>query len=105
MTYYDFINCDDAKIEKADFFKHAENKIDLESKITIDENKYDTIILFNTIEHIENYKNLISECYRILKKMQARVICAFSCFTSPDPKDIFRPTHYYLEKILKRERI
>ena len=28
LTYYDFINCDEAKIEKADFYKHAENRQD-----------------------------------------------------------------------------
>ena len=104
LTYYDFINCDESKIEKADFYKDAENKIDLESKITIDDHEYDNVILFNTIEHIENYKNLISECYRILKnKGNLELFVPFLVLHHPDPKDIFRPTHYYLEKLLKEK--
>ena len=102
LTYYDFIDHKNAEIEKADFFKNADNRINLEQNLLIDENKYDTIILFNTIEHIENYKNLISEIYRILKiKGNLELFVPFLVFYHPDPKDIFRPTHFYLEKILK----
>ena len=49
LTYYDFIGSSEATIEKADFYKNAENKIDLENKIAIEDNKYDNVILFNTI--------------------------------------------------------
>lgn len=102
LTYYDFIDHNNANIEKADYFKSAKNKIDLEQNLSIGENQYDTIILFNTIEHIENYKNLISEIYRVLKKNgNLELFVPFLVLYHPDPIDIFRPTHYYLEKILK----
>ena len=104
LSYYDFINSDKAKIEKADFYKHAENKFDLESNIVIEDYKYDNVILFNTIEHIENYKNLISECYRILKNNgNFELFVPFLVLYHPDPKDVFRPTHFYLEKLLKEK--
>ena len=102
LTYYDFIGSSEATIEKADFYKNAENKIDLENKIAIEDNKYDNIILFNTIEHVENYKNLVSEIHRILQdKGNFEIFVPFLILYHPDPKDIFRPTHFYLEKILK----
>ncbi len=102
LTYYDFLDHNNANIEKADYFKNAKNKINLEQNLSIGENQYDTIILFNTIEHIENYKNLISEIYRVLKKNgNLELFVPFLVLYHPDPKDIFRPTHYYLEKILK----
>ena len=102
LTYYDFIDHNQAKIEKADYFKSAENKINLEEKLSINEKQYDTVILFNTIEHIENYKNLIMEINRILKKGgKLELFVPFLVLYHPDPKDIFRPTHFYLEKILK----
>ena len=42
-------------------------KMNLEEKLSIDNNIYDTVILFNVIEHIENYKQLVAETNRILK--------------------------------------
>ena len=102
LSYYDFLKNTNAKTEKVDYFKNAETKIDLEQKFTINENQYDTVILFNTIEHIENYKNLISEIHKILKiKGKLELFVPFLVLYHPDPKDIFRPTHFYLEKILK----
>ena len=104
LTYYDFINISEAKIEKADFYKEAKNKFNLENKISIDNQKYDNIILFNTIEHIENYKNLISETHRILKNNgNLEIFVPFLVLYHPDPKDVFRPTHFYLEKLLKEQ--
>ena len=102
LTYYDFIDGANIKIEKVDYFKDAEIKINLEQKLPINENQYDAVILFNTIEHIENYKNLISEIHRILKiNGSLELFVPFLVLYHPDPKDIFRPTHFYLEKILK----
>ena len=102
LTYYDFIDNVNAKIEKVDYFKSSEIKINLEQKLPINENQYDSVILFNTIEHIENYKNLISEIHKILKiNGNLELFVPFLVLYHPDPKDIFRPTHFYLEKILK----
>ena len=102
LSYYKFLDIKDAKIENLNFFKKSEKSINLENKIPIEDNTFDNILLFNTLEHIENYKNLISEIYRILKiKGNLELFVPFLVFYHPDPKDIFRPTHFYLEKILK----
>ena len=102
LTYYDFMDSSNIKLEKVDYFKNSEIEINLEEKLSINENQYDTVILFNTIEHIENYKNLISEIHRILKiNGNLELFVPFLVLYHPDPKDIFRPTHFYLEKILK----
>ena len=77
-----------------------QTRVDLGKKLLIEENKYDTIILFNTIEHIENYKKLIGEIHKILKNGSLELFVIFLVLYHPDPKDIFRPTHFYLEKIL-----
>ena len=102
LTYYDFMDSSNIKLEKVDYFRNSEIEINLEEKLSINENQYDTVILFNTIEHIENYKNLISEIHRILKMNgNLELFVPFLVLYHPDPKDIFRPTHFYLEKILK----
>ena len=84
------------------FSKSSEIKINLEDNLNLENNKYDSVILFNTLEHIYNYKNLISEIYRILKiKGKLEIFVPFMVGYHPDPKDYFRPTHNYLMKILK----
>ena len=102
LSYNEFLDIKDAKIENSDFFKKSEKSINLENKIPIEDNTFENILLFNTLEHIENYKNLISEIFRILKRDgKLELFVPFLVMYHPDPNDIFRPTHYYLEKILR----
>ena len=102
LSYYKFIDITSASIEKSDYFKETEKKINLEKSLKFNNEFYDNVILFNTMEHIENYKQLISEVFRILKKNgKLEIFVPFLVYYHPDPKDFFRPTHFYLEKILK----
>ena len=104
-SYYDFLKIENSSITSVDLFNDSEIQIDLEKKLNLDSKKYDTIILFNTLEHIYNYKNLISEISRILKdKGKLEIFVPFLIGYHPDPNDVFRPTHNYLEKILKEYR-
>ena len=101
MSYMDHIKHDSATIKKANLLKEVDIKIDLEKKLDQKNDSYDSVILFNTLEHIENYHNLISEIHRILKiNGKLEIFVPFMVGYHPDPKDIFRPTHFYLEKIL-----
>ena len=59
-------------------------KADLEKKLPLESNKYNHVLAINTIEHIYNYDNLITESYRILK-----------------PKGLFVLTVPYMYKIHK----
>jgi SAM-dependent methyltransferase len=78
-------------------------KMNLEEKLLIENNTYDTIVLFNVIEHIENYKQLISETNRILKNNgKLELFVPFLFRYHDDPKDYVRLTHYYLKKILEK---
>lgn len=78
-------------------------KMNLEEKLLIENNIYDTVILFNVIEHIENYKQLIAETNRILKNNgKLELFVPFLFRYHEDPKDYVRLTHYYLHKILEK---
>jgi len=103
-SYFNFLKIEDATITTVDLFNDSEIKIDLEKKLNLEHNKYDTIILFNTLEHIYNYKSLISEIHRILKiNGKFEIFVPFLVGYHPDPNDVFRPTHNYLMKILKEQ--
>ena len=78
-------------------------KMNIEEKLLIENNIYDTVILFNVIEHIENYKQLIAETNRILKNNgKLELFVPFLFRYHEDPKDYVRLTHHYLYKILER---
>ena len=88
-----------------DFYKINNNiiKINLEKKFLIKNGNFYCIILFNVLEHINNYKNLISSLKLNLKsKGRLEIFVPFMFRYHKDPKDIFRPTHYYLNELLKR---
>ena len=103
-NYYEYLDCKEAKIERSDFFKTSDVKIDLENKLDLEDQCCDNVILFNTLEHIENYKNLLSEIKRILRTNgRLEIFVPFLVAYHPDPKDFFRPTHFYLEKLLTAE--
>jgi hypothetical protein len=95
------------KIYNYDYFKYNKNitKINLEKKINFSGIKFNFIILFNVLEHIENYKKLISNLSAHLKKSGSlEVFVPFMFRFHEDPKDYFRPTHYYLRKLLLKKK-
>ncbi len=102
LSYYDHLDSSNASIEKTDLYKDADKEINLEDRLEIKSETYDSVILFNTLEHIKNHKNLISEISRIIKKKgKLEIFVPFLVFYHPDPKDFFRPTHFYLKNILE----
>ena len=102
---YDFMDISNVgDIDFTDKFSNNEKIIysDFETEIDIEDKKYDTAILFNVLEHVENHKNLLKEINRILKDNgKLELYVPFMHYYHEDPKDIFRPTHFYLEKMLK----
>ena len=102
LSYYDHLDSSKASIEKTDLYKDADKEINLEDRLEIKSETYDSVILFNTLEHIKNHKNLISEISRIIKKKgKLEIFVPFLVYYHPDPKDFFRPTHFYLKNILE----
>ena len=101
-SYMNFMNTKEASIKTVDFFNDSEIKIDFEKELNLEQKKYDTIILFNTLEHIYNYKSLISQVNKTLKQNgKFEIFVPFLIGYHPDPNDFFRPTHKYLLSILK----
>jgi SAM-dependent methyltransferase len=93
-------------IEKVDLYKSNSNYkiIDLEKKLNLKDNSYNNVILFNVLEHIQNYQSLLSEITRILqKKGRLEIFVPFMLRYHKDPLDIFRPTHYYINELLKKD--
>ncbi|MBC7836229.1 methyltransferase domain-containing protein [Acetobacteraceae bacterium] len=76
-------------------------KIDFEKdRLPFEDGSIDTVILCNVLEHMYDYKHLLSEIKRIMAP-QAQLIgwVPFWCNYHPDPHDYFRYTHEALEKI------
>ncbi len=88
-------------VEIRTFDVKAGVSIDFEvDQLPASDGSFDTVLFLNVMEHIYNYKNIISEVYRITKP-GGRVIgvVPFLMWYHPDPKDYFRYTHEALEKI------
>jgi len=104
-SYYRFLKCKkNTKITYTDFYKESPimTKLDLEKPFPIKKDKFDYIICFNVLEHIYNYKNVIQESYRILKKDGVFIgSTPFLINYHPDPNDYFRYTHYALVKLFE----
>jgi SAM-dependent methyltransferase len=93
-------------IEKVDLYKsNSDYKIiDLEKKLNLKDNDYHNVILFNVLEHIQNYQGLLTEITRILKpKGKLEIFVPFMFRYHKDPLDIFRPTHQYINELLKKD--
>lgn len=75
-------------------------RLDLEKRYEIRDMSYDTITCFNTLEHIYNYQNVVSESYRILKPGGVFIGgTPFLVGYHPDPHDYFRYTDEAIERI------
>ena len=87
----------------ADYYHTGSNliKIDFEKKFDVADKSYDSIIAFNVLEHIYNYQQFISECYRIASpSAELHMLIPFLWKFHEDPYDFHRYTHQSLEKIL-----
>lgn len=103
QDFYKLFKSYKGKIIYYDFYKLHENiiKINLEKKFKLKGNKFDVIILFNVLEHIKNYKTLISSLKaNIDKGKRLEIFVPFMFRYHKDPYDFFRPTHFYLNEIL-----
>jgi len=102
-SYYRFLNTEKAKkIITIDIVEENLPHItaNLESDFPIKDECIDSIIAFNLLEHIFNYRSFACECHRILKR--GGVLYLFVPFlvrVHPDPHDYFRYTSEALSKI------
>jgi len=104
--YYEYFNM--SKVTSVDFVDyysggHGIIKLDLEKPFKIRSNTYDFVLMFNVMEHIYNYNNLINESVRILKpggKLHGLV--PFMWHYHPDPNDYFRFSEQALKNLIKK---
>jgi SAM-dependent methyltransferase len=103
-SYYRYLVNKSKKITFCDYYYESENviKIDLEKKFQIEDKKYDVVILNNTLEHLFDYRNCVSESYRILKDDGILIgVVPFLHKIHPDPDDYFRYSASALKKIFE----
>lgn len=94
------------RITYSDYYNEGKNliKINLEEPFEIEQNSFDCVMCFNTLEHIYNFKNVIKESYRILKKGGMFIGSSpFVYHFHPDPKDYFRYSHQALLRMFEEE--
>ena len=78
---------------------------DLTKKLKIPTKKYDNVLLFNVLEHLPEYKLVLSEIYRILKHGGNFIgSVPFIYQIHGAPKDYFRFTKQFFELNLKKYR-
>lgn len=77
---------------------------DFEQVFPISEREFDAVLSLNTLEHIFNYAQFLSEVKRVLKP-KGRVILAvpFLVQVHPSPSDFFRYSEQALMKMLESE--
>jgi SAM-dependent methyltransferase len=64
-SYYRFLQAED--VTYVDYYEGGENvvRVDLEQTLPLGSQTYDNVILFNTLEHIQNSQGLLAESFRI----------------------------------------
>jgi SAM-dependent methyltransferase len=110
-SYYNFLNKNlkhEIFFVDKNIFKKNKNyiKADLEKKIKIQNTQYDTVLMFNILEHLRNYNQLILEGIRLLKKKgNLEIFVPFMYRYHENPKDYVRLSHYYLKMILEKNKL
>lgn len=103
-SYFEFLKREkDAEIVNIDFKSLHEigKSIDLEKDpLPFADGSADTILMFNILEHIYNFRFLVGEAKRVLKEGNSVLgFVPFMMSYHPDPHDYFRYTKESLRKI------
>ncbi|MEK7464042.1 MAG: methyltransferase domain-containing protein [Patescibacteria group bacterium] len=78
-----------------------DHKVDLEKSFLLSANSYDATLAINVMEHVYDYRNFLSESFRILRQGGSIVIAVpFMIQIHPCPHDYWRYSGDTLEKIL-----
>lgn len=105
-SYYEFLKISkDAEIISTEISdkRKPDIKADLEKPFPFKDKEFNHVLCFNLLEHIFNYRNVVSESFRILKS-NGKLIGAvpFLASVHGDPNDYFRYTKSTLKKIFKQ---
>ncbi len=81
---------------------NSELVFDIEKKFPLPDESFDNVLCLNVLEHIFNYKNVLDESFRVLKKGGQIIIATpFLHYIHASPYDYFRYTDSALKKILE----
>lgn len=103
--YSHYINKNNYLLENYDFFKTDNNvkQLNLEKKFVL-RKKYNSIILFNVLEHIYHKEQLLNSIKQSLKvNGRFELFLPFMYRHHNDPDDYYRLTYSYLKKFLKKK--
>ena len=103
--FYRFIDITNAEMTYTDLIPRSKKvkSIDFEKDFDLSEESYDFALLINTLEHVFNYQNFVSNINKSLVK--GGILEGAVPFLHPyhkDPDDYFRYTHTALKKILEK---
>ncbi len=78
-------------------------KVDLETtRIPLENNSANTVLMFNVLEHIFNYRKVLAEAHRLLAPSGQLIgFVPFLIQYHPDPSDYFRYTGETLKRLLE----
>lgn len=105
-SYYRFLRIDkNAKIVSVDISdeRNPDIKADLEKPFPFKDKEFNYVFCFNLLEHIYNYKNVVSESFRVLIDNGEFIgTIPFLGSVHGDPDDYFRYTKSTLERLFKK---
>lgn len=79
--------------------------LDLTKKLKVKSNKFDNVLLFNVVEHLNDHNKTFSEIFRILKKNGLLIgSTPFLYQVHGVPNDYFRFTKNFFEEKLKKNK-
>ena len=103
-SYLKFFQGNDMQITSVDISSQRKPDItaDLEEKLPIESDRYDSVLCFNLLEHIYGHQQLLSEVRRVLKPGGSLIgYVPFLVKYHPDPNDYFRYTQQGLAALFK----
>lgn len=93
-------------ITYSDYYQEGENlvRINLEEPFEIEKESFDCITCFSVLEHIYDFRNVLRESHRILKKGGIFIgSTPFLHIFHPNPYDYFRYSHQALIRMFEDE--
>lgn len=100
-SYLGYLKNDKAELVSLDNYRGGQIKVNFETDpLPFQTEELDGVLLFNVLEHIYNYENLIGEAHRALKSGGSLFgFVPFLVGYHPDPRDYWRYTSDSLGKI------